>query len=66
MTGSEVKALIRGNGLKCWEVAEAWGMNDGNFSRKMRRPFSEEDVQRLNIIINLLTASKTKKPPADL
>lgn len=54
MHGTEVKALIKSNGLKCWQVAEAWGMNDGNFSRKLRKPFSEDDVCRLNKIISKL------------
>lgn len=56
MLGNEVKALIKSNGLKCWEVAEAWGMNDGNFSRKLRKPFTSDDVCKLNKIIGELKA----------
>lgn len=55
MTGKEVKALIFAAGLKCWQVAEAWGLCDSNFSRKLRKPFSDEDVARLKKIINDLT-----------
>ncbi len=58
MTGEEVKKLIFSNGLKCWQVAYAWGVSDGNFSRKLRKPFSDEDVTRLKQIIRDLTDSK--------
>ena len=42
MTGKEVKKMIAESGLKCWQVAEAWGLCDSNFSRRLRKPFSEE------------------------
>ncbi len=58
MTGEEVKKLIFSNGLKCWQVAYAWGVSDGNFSRKLRKPFSDEDVTRLKQIIRDLTDNK--------
>lgn len=55
MTGNEVKALILSKNLKCWQVAEAWGITDGNFSRKLRKPFTEDEVNKLNQIIEKLT-----------
>ena len=45
MTGNEVKQLIQSAGLKCWQVAELWGVNDGNFSRRLRRSFNDEEVK---------------------
>lgn len=58
MNGFEVKQLIKSKGLKCWEVAEKWGLSDGNFSRKLRKPFSEEDVEKLKSIISELICQK--------
>ncbi len=58
MTGDEVKKLIFSNGLKCWQVAYAWGISDGNFSRKLRKPFIESDTQKLYEIISKLTAQQ--------
>lgn len=58
MTGSEVKALIINSGLKCWQIAELWGLNDGNFSRRLRKPFSDEEVSRIKSIIEELQAQK--------
>ena len=54
MSGQEVKALIFSNGLKCWQVAYAWGISDGNFSRKLRKPFNEAETQKLYSIIEKL------------
>ena len=39
MSGSEIKATIKAAGLKLWQVAKEMGMNDGNFSRKLRNDF---------------------------
>ena len=59
MTGIEVKQLIRFSGVKCWQVAEKWGVNDGNFSRRLRRPFNAEEVERVRAIIAQIKAEKT-------
>lgn len=54
MTGAEVKQLILDNGLKCWQVAERWGLNDGNFSRRLRKPFNEQEYEKIKNIISEL------------
>lgn len=54
MTGAEVKQLILDNGLKCWLVAELWGLNDGNFSRRLRKPFNEQECEKIKNIISEL------------
>ncbi|MDE6729261.1 MAG: hypothetical protein K2J71_00595 [Oscillospiraceae bacterium] len=51
MTGTEMKALIHNAGVKCWQVAEALGMHDSNFSRRLRKPFSKEETAKINAII---------------
>lgn len=57
MSGAEIKAIIKAAGLKLWQVAKEFGMNDGNFSRKLRNDFSDEDTEKvLNIIEKLKTA----------
>ena len=62
MTGLEVKTLIHDSGLKCWQVAEAWGMCDSNFSRKLRKPFNADEVNHLKEIIAALTSAKENAP----
>lgn len=58
MTGAEIKELIHSAGVKCWQVAERWGLSDGNFSRRLRKPFSADEVERVKAIIAELTAEK--------
>lgn len=57
MHGNEVKTLITSAGVKCWQVADALGMNDGNFSRRLRKPFSNDEVAKIKAIINRLKES---------
>ena len=52
MTGKEAKKMIVESGLKCLQVAEAWGLCDSNFSRRLRKPFSDEEICRLILIPN--------------
>ncbi len=57
MSGAEIKERIKAAGIKIWQVAKEMGMNDGNFSRKLRNDFSDEDTEKvLNIIEKLKTA----------
>lgn len=51
MSGAEIKQLIKEAGLKCWQIAERLGITDGNFSRRLRKPFSSEEVERIKAII---------------
>lgn len=52
MSGAEIKQLILNSGLKLWQVAARWGVNDGNFSRRLRRPFDKNEVEQVRQIIS--------------
>lgn len=60
MSGQEIKALILESGLKCWQVADALGMQDSNFSRKLRKPFDEKAVAAVKEAIAKLKAAREK------
>ena len=51
MTGTEMKETIKAAGVKLWQVAKELGMNDGNFSRRLRNDFSDEETQRILSIV---------------
>lgn len=57
MTGTEIKQRILDANLKIWQVAYAFGITDGNFSRRLRKDFSEADTEKVLSIIDEL---KTK------
>lgn len=44
MRAIEIKKKIKEKGLKQWQVAEFYGLNEGNFSRLLRKdlPFDKE------------------------
>ena len=54
MTGTEIKQRILDANLKIWQVAYAFGITDGNFSRKLRKNFSEADTEKVLRIIEEL------------
>ena len=59
MTGAEIKERILKAGLKVWQVADAYGCTDGNFSRKLRHTFSDSDTEKVLSIIEKLKKEKT-------
>ncbi|MGN0648880.1 MAG: hypothetical protein ACI4KM_00440 [Oscillospiraceae bacterium] len=60
MNGADIKKLILDSGVKLWQVAARWGLTDSNFSRRLRRPFNEEDVKRVKgIVAELITEQQT-------
>ena len=42
MANENLKNYARRNFVFLWEVAEKFGCNDANFSRKLRKPFTED------------------------
>ena len=54
MSGAEIKKAITDAGLKVWQVAYAYGITDSNFSRKLRKDFSDADTQKVLSIIEEL------------
>jgi hypothetical protein len=51
MTNQDIRNEARNAGVKLWRIAERLGINDGNFSRKLRKEFSEPEKQRIREII---------------
>ena len=50
----EIRMNAKKSGVKLWEVAEAIGITDGMFSRKMRRELPEAERRKiLNIVADL-------------
>ena len=50
----KIREAAKEKGVTFWRIAERLGVNDGNFSRKLRRELADEEQQRiLNIIDEL-------------
>lgn len=54
-----IRATAKEHGVKLWQIAERVGMNDGNFSRKLRRELPEDEQQRIIQIIHEIAKEGT-------
>ncbi len=60
MTGNnEIKQRAKEKGVYLWQVAERLGVNDGNFSRKLRKELSHEEKEKIFSIIDNIAKEKT-------
>ena len=54
MQNHDIREASKKAGVKLWQIAEAIGINDGNFSRRLRKELPTEQKQRiLNIVEDL-------------
>lgn len=54
VTNKQIRDAARDAGIRLWQVAERLGINDGNFSRKLRRELPPSECEKvLNIIQEL-------------
>ncbi len=51
MKNKEIREAAAAGGVRLWEIAERYGITDGNFSRKLRRELSDEERERVLSII---------------
>ncbi len=51
MKNQDIRNEIKAAGLKLWQIAEKLGINDGNFSRLLRRELSAEKKTEIRSII---------------
>ena len=56
MANQDVRLKAAGSGVKLWQIAGALGVNDGNFSRKLRKELPPEEKERILEIIAELSA----------
>lgn len=54
----EIRQAAKGAGLYLWEVAAALGLNDGNFSRKLRRELPPAQKEKILAIISTLRVER--------
>ena len=58
IANQDIRNAITENGLKYWQVAQAIGINDGNFSRLLRAELSDK---RKSEILNAIKKLKEEK-----
>lgn len=58
MHNTEIRDRAKNAGVRLWEVAAAYGLSDGNFSRKLRRELPEGEKEKVLAIIDRLAQEK--------
>ena len=58
MNNLDIRDEIHTSGLRFWQVADALGLNDGNFSRKLRHELSDADKAKIRTVIRKLASER--------
>lgn len=58
MNNMKIREEAKQAGVYLWEIAERWGCNDGNFSRKLRRELPEDEQEKILAIIEEVARGK--------
>jgi len=54
MANKDIKRAIGGRGLTKWQVADALGISEATFYRKMRNELPEEEKQKILAVIEAM------------
>ena len=55
-----IREAAKTHGVYLWQVAEVYGCNDGNFSRKLRHELPEDEQRKIIGIIEALAKEAEK------
>ena len=58
MKNLDIRQEAKDAKVRLWQIAERIGVNDGNFSRKLRKELSVEEKTKIPAIISELSAKK--------
>ena len=54
----EIRMAAKNAGIRLWQIAERFGVNDGNFSRKLRHELPPQEREKILNIIDEMTSEK--------
>ncbi|GGF24271.1 hypothetical protein GCM10010954_23940 [Halobacillus andaensis] len=54
MKNKDIREAISKAGLRHWQVAEAYGIHEGNFSRLLRKELSPDQKEKVFLVIQKL------------
>lgn len=58
MQNVDIRKAAKEAKVNLWEIAEAYGINDGNFSRKLRRELPNAEKAKILDIIEQIKVQK--------
>jgi len=54
MHNKDIREYAAKRGVRLWQIAAQLGINDGNFSRKLRKELSQQEREKILLIIDSL------------
>ena len=60
-TNKEIREYAERKGVRLWEIAAKIGINDGNFSRKLRVELSNEKKAEIKNIIDIISLERERR-----
>lgn len=54
IANNDIRTRAKKAGVRLWQIAERYGINDGNFSRKLRRELPQQEKEKILRIIDEL------------
>ncbi len=54
----EIRMAAKNAGIRLWQIAERFGVNDGNFSRKLRHELPPQEREKILNIIDEMASEK--------
>lgn len=51
MKNLDIREIAAKKNIKLWQIADVLGINDGNFSRKLRKELPEAEKEKIRAII---------------
>ena len=61
MANNDIRELAKKNNVYLWEIAHEYGINDNNFSRKLRYELSDNEKARITEIIHKIHSMKMEE-----
>lgn len=55
MTNQEIRRAAESAGVRLWQIADALGISDSSFSRKLRKEFPQDEREKIISIIERLS-----------
>lgn len=59
MHNNDIREYAVKRGVRLWQIAAQLGINDGNFSRKLRKELPQEERERIFAIIDDLAKEES-------
>ena len=55
----DLRDYAKSKGVKLWQIAEKLNINDGNFSRKLRKELQDQEKKKIIMIVDEVANSES-------